>query len=148
MTLRLLQLRRSPVHLNRVFSVVSKSTDRFISVAYLTRPLFDCLHFIVSLFVPSFTNGDRFYFYLFLVCVSIRKRVYIINGGLVLSVFLEPFLVGFWCCVPTGGAVLNLLFASSGTAAMGICSCEEQPFTVGPSTLREMPDNLATSVYV
>lgn len=62
--------------------------------------------------------------------------------------FLEPFLVGFWCCVPTGGAVLNLLFASSGTAAMGICSCEEQPFTVGPSTLREMPDNLATSVYV
>lgn len=44
--------------------------------------------------------------------------------------------------------MLNLLFASSGTAAMGICSCEEQPFTVGPSTLREMPDNLATSVYV
>lgn len=107
MTLRLLQLRRSPVHLNRVFSVVSKSTDRFISVAYLTRPLFDCLHFIVSLFVPSFTNGDRFYFYLFLVCVSIRKRVYIINGGLVLSVFFwSRFSLGFGAVAQQGAPCL------------------------------------------
>lgn len=73
-----------------------KVEKRFISFAFLTSPLFDCLHFIVSLFVPSFTNGDFFIFTYSSSVYQYVQCVYIINGGLACFVhFWSHFSPGF-----------------------------------------------------